>query len=71
MRTNIDIDDELMAEAMEATGQKTKKGAVEMALREIVAEQRARKALKNLEGIGWDGDLEELKKGWEFEDPNT
>jgi Arc/MetJ family transcription regulator len=41
-RTNIDIDDELMAAAMEATGQKTKKAAVEVALRSAVREERLR-----------------------------
>jgi Arc/MetJ family transcription regulator len=33
MRTNIDIDDELMERAMKVTGQRTKKAAVEAALR--------------------------------------
>ena len=33
MRTNIDIDDELLAETMRVTGQKTKKGAIEEAMR--------------------------------------
>ena len=37
MRTNIDIDDELMREAMEATGAATKKAAVETSLRKLVA----------------------------------
>jgi Arc/MetJ family transcription regulator len=46
MRTNIDIDDELMREAMAATGIATKKGAVEAALRRLVeirADEAARK----------------------------
>jgi Arc/MetJ family transcription regulator len=37
MRTNIDIDDELMREAMAATGAATKKAAVEMSLRKLIA----------------------------------
>ena len=37
MRTNIDIDDELMAKAMAATGTTTKKAAVEASLRKLVA----------------------------------
>jgi len=63
MRTNIDIDDELLAEAMKATGQKTKKATVEEALREIVRLNRQRQALKDLEGLGWEGDLDEMRRG--------
>jgi Arc/MetJ family transcription regulator len=53
-RTNIDIDDELMAAAMEATGQKTKKGAVEAALRLVARRKRLKRAINDLAGIGWD-----------------
>ncbi len=63
MRTNIDIDDNLMAEAMKATGQRTKKATVEEALREIVRLNRQRQALKDLQGIGWEGDLDEMRRG--------
>lgn len=62
MRTNIDIDDELMAKAMKATGQTTKKATVEAALRKAVSLAEQRKALKELKGIGWDGDLDEMRK---------
>jgi Arc/MetJ family transcription regulator len=37
MRTNIEIDDELMREAMKATGTTTKKAAVDACLRKLVA----------------------------------
>lgn len=70
MRTNIDIDEELLKEAMEATGLKTKKAAVEAALNEIVREHRARRALKELQGIGWYGDLDEMRRGWWKDDEN-
>ena len=53
-RTNIDIDDELMAAAMKASGLKTKKAVVEEGLRGIAKEQRLRLALERLRGIGWD-----------------
>jgi len=46
MRTNIEIDDQLMRAAMKATGAATKKGAVEAALRRLVeirGEEAARK----------------------------
>lgn len=63
MRTNIDIDDKLLAEAMEISGLQTKKAVVEKALEEFVGEARRSKALQNLWGAGWDGDLEEMRLG--------
>jgi Arc/MetJ family transcription regulator len=68
MRTNIDIDDDLLAEAMRVTGLPTKKATVEEALRQIVRKEQARAALAALSGIGWDGDqedLEAMRLGWE------
>lgn len=53
-RTNIDIDDDLMANAMAALGQTTKKGTVEAALRLATRRERLKQAIKNLAGIGWD-----------------
>ena len=64
MRTNIDIDDELMEKAMRATGQPTKKAAVEEALRQVVQTARRRQALEDLRGIGWEGNLEEMRNDW-------
>lgn len=53
-RTNIDIDDELMAETMKATGQKTKKAAIEESMRRTVRNEELRQAIERLRGIGWD-----------------
>jgi Arc/MetJ family transcription regulator len=64
MRTNIDIDDRLLREAMKATGQKTKKATVEEALRLIVKRAGQRRALNELRGMGWEGDLDEMRRGW-------
>jgi Arc/MetJ family transcription regulator len=61
MRTNIDIDDALMAEAMEVTGARTKREAVETALRQVVRAQRQLEAIRGLKGIGWEGDLDEMR----------
>ena len=61
MRTNIEIDDELMAEALQATGAKTKRDAVERALRQVVRADRQLKALQGLRGIGWEGDLDDMR----------
>lgn len=66
MRTNLDLDDELMAEALQASGAKTKKAAVEEALRLMVRLSRQRRALDDLWGIGWEGDLDASREGRRF-----
>ncbi len=63
MRTNIDIDDALIEEAMRATGQTTKRATVEEALRRVVTTDRRRQAIADIAGIGWDGDLEAMRTG--------
>jgi Arc/MetJ family transcription regulator len=68
-RTNIDIDDELMAETMRITGQKTKKGAVEEAMRQLTRAQIMRDLIEKTRGIGWDGDLDEMRQGRDFSTP--
>lgn len=62
MRTNIEIDDILIAEAMAATGQSTKRATVEEALRSVVRWHHQKKAIDNLAGLGWEGDLEEMRR---------
>ena len=64
MRTNIVIDDELLKEAMTATGQTTKRATVEEALRRVVRLHRRKIALEDLKGIGWEGDLDAMREGW-------
>lgn len=57
MRTNIEIDDELLAAAQEIAGAPTKKATVDYALRELVR-HRERQRVLDLEGkVHWDGDL--------------
>jgi Arc/MetJ family transcription regulator len=63
VRTNIEIDDALIAEAMAATGQTTKKATVEEALRRVVHMHRQKVAGEKLAGMGWDGDLDAMRKG--------
>ena len=60
MRTNIVIDDHLMADAMAASGVRTKRAVVEEALRLFVQIKRQAELLK-LRGIGWEGDLEAMR----------
>ena len=66
MRTNIDLDDELIAEAMAVTGLATKKAAVEAGLRLLVRRHEQKKALAELKGIGWEGNLDAIREGRAF-----
>jgi Arc/MetJ family transcription regulator len=63
MRTNIDIDDDLLTEAMGATGLATKKATVEEALRRLVRRYRRQQALADMAGLGWEGDLAAMREG--------
>ena len=60
-RTNIDIDEELAAEVMRRFGLTTKRAAVDLALRRLVGLPLTREFLLGLEGVGWEGDLDDLR----------
>ncbi len=61
MRTNIEIDDKLMKDALRATGAKTKREAVELGLKTIV-HLRAQEKARDLRGkITWEGNLNEMR----------
>ena len=62
MRTNIDIDDALMAQVMESGEFKTKKAAVEEGLR-LLAQVRAQGQIRALRGrLNWEGSLDDMRK---------
>ncbi len=71
MRTNIDIDDKLMKQAMKATGAVTKKAAVEAALRQIVQLKKQARIRELFGKVEWEGDLAAMREGrflnWEEE----
>ena len=63
MRTNVVIDETLMAEAMQATGLKTKKAVIDEALRTLVR-LKAQAQTRSLRGkLQWEGDLDEMRIG--------
>jgi Arc/MetJ family transcription regulator len=62
MRTNIEIDDKLMAQAMGLTRLPTKRAVVEEGLKLLVRVRKQTKALKALEGLGWEGDLDQMRR---------
>ena len=60
-RTNIDIDDRLIAVVMHRYSLRTKREAVDLALRRLVGEPPATEEVLQLEGSGWQADLDELR----------
>lgn len=61
MRTNIVIDDELMANAFKATGLKIKKDVVEQGLK-LLIKRNQQQGIRKLRGkVKWEGDLDEMR----------
>jgi Arc/MetJ family transcription regulator len=63
MRTNIDIDDELLAEAKKIAGTTTKRATVEYALRELLRRKDRQRVRELMGAVAWEGDLDELRGG--------
>ena len=62
-RTNIDLDDELVERTMRLYRLETKREAVAFALRRLVGDPLSIDEILDLEGSGWDADLDELRGG--------
>jgi Arc/MetJ family transcription regulator len=63
MRTNIDIDEKLLAKAMSAAGKTTKKDTVHEALELLVRIRSGQTAIRALRGkIEWEGDLDVMRR---------
>ena len=61
MRTNIVIDERLMKQALEASGARTKREAVELGLQTLVRLKR-QADVRNYRGkLSWSGDLEAMR----------
>lgn len=60
-RTNIDLDDTLIAEVMRRFGSRTKREAVDLALRRLLAAPVTKQFLLDIRGIGFAADLDELR----------
>lgn len=62
VKTHLDIDEDLLAEAMRRGGHQTKRAAVHVALYEYI-QQRKRIELLGLRGqVRWEGDLDQMRK---------
>ncbi|MGR6963065.1 type II toxin-antitoxin system VapB family antitoxin [Geodermatophilus sp. URMC 61] len=62
-RTNIDIDDDLVAGVMRRYGLSTKKDAVDFALRQVSVVPMTTREMHAMRGSGWGADLEEIRSG--------
>jgi Arc/MetJ family transcription regulator len=62
MRTRIDIDAQLLASAMAASGLTTKRATVEEALRRMARHEARRNAVNDMAGLGWDGNLDAMRR---------
>ncbi|MEU3397638.1 type II toxin-antitoxin system VapB family antitoxin [Streptomyces filamentosus] len=63
--TNVDVDDEVLAEAAKLLGTTTKKDTINTALEEVVKRHRRRAAFQRLAERGARGELEPLRRAWE------
>ena len=61
MRTNIVIDDQLLADVQKITGIKTKKGMVEEGLKLLLRLKRQEKVKRRRGTLKWTGNLETMR----------
>ena len=62
-RTNIDIDDEACAAIMRRYRLTSRRQAVNLALRTLAAEPLSLEEARRLRGSGWEGELDEMRRG--------
>ncbi len=62
MRTNVVLDDELIARAVESGGYRTKRSAIEAGLRLLVQVNAQRKLLRLRGKVRWEGNLDEMRR---------
>lgn len=68
-RTNIDIDNELIGRVMSLYRLRSKREAVDLALRRLAGEPMSREEALASEGTGWAGDLAEIRSREEIPKP--
>ena len=66
MRTNIEIDDELIQQAIRVSGLKTKRAVVEAGLRMLLRLKRQEDILNLVGKVHWEGNLDESRQGRDF-----
>ena len=63
VRTNIVLNEDLVAEAQRLTGLRTKRGLIDHALRELVRRRQQRRLLELRGRIKWEGNLGKMRQG--------
>jgi Arc/MetJ family transcription regulator len=63
MRTNIELNEDLVAEAQRLTGLRTKRGLIDHALRELVRRRQQRRLLELRGRVKWEGNLSKIRQG--------
>ncbi|GHT60170.1 DUF2191 domain-containing protein [Spirochaetia bacterium] len=61
MRTNVDLDDTLVTQAMKISGINTKRAVLNMVLKEYIRKNNLKRILKYKGSNVWDGNLEEMR----------
>ncbi|MFW5761992.1 MAG: type II toxin-antitoxin system VapB family antitoxin [Cyclobacteriaceae bacterium] len=61
MRTNIDINDTLLKEAMDLTHAKTKRELIHLALNELIHSRKRQSILKFKGKLTWEGNLDDMR----------
>jgi Arc/MetJ family transcription regulator len=61
-RTNVVLDDRLVARARKLTGLRTARDVLQRALSELVAREEQRRLALRLRGSGWNGDLDQMRR---------
>jgi Arc/MetJ family transcription regulator len=67
-RTNIDLDDDLVERVMSRFGLPTKRATIDFALRQLDLEPMSREEALAMQGTGWEGDLDEMRRNWMRDD---
>jgi Arc/MetJ family transcription regulator len=67
-RTNIEIDDGLVEMVMSRYSLRTKREAVDFALRKTIGGVMTKEEALAMEGVGWGGDLDEIRGGMKIQD---
>jgi Arc/MetJ family transcription regulator len=62
MRTNVDIDDELIEQVKKEFNLKTKREAIHLALQEVLKMKKRRKLLGLRGNVKWEGNLNKMRE---------
>ena len=62
-RTNVVLDDDLVAKCQKETGIRTVRGLLDHALHELLRHKRQKKVLELKGAVRWEGDLESWRRG--------